>query len=166
MDALLTSFEDVFVTPTRLPLAHSIDLIPGATFPNAPSYRLAPCEAEEVERQLQQLLNIIHIQPIYSPCASPAFIIPKKEYEEWCLVTNYRALNKATVKNRYPLPHIDDLLDHLKGACFFTKMDLTTGYHHVHMNATNTWKTTFKTKFGLYEWMVMPFILLMPLPLS
>jgi hypothetical protein len=85
MDALITSFEDVFVAPTRLPpicsIEHSTDIIARATFPNAPSYRLAPREAEEVERQLQQLLNISHIQPSSSPCASLAFIISKKEYE-------------------------------------------------------------------------------------
>jgi hypothetical protein len=94
MDTLLTSFEDVFVAPTRLPpfcsIEHSIDLIPGATFPNAPSYHLAPHEAEEVEHQLQQLLNTSHIQLISSPCASPSFIIPKKEFEEWHLVMDYQ----------------------------------------------------------------------------
>jgi hypothetical protein len=99
----------------------------------------------------------IHIQPSFSPCASPAFIIPKKESGEWRLVTDYRALNKITVKNRYPLPRIEDLLDQLKGEKYFTKMDLTMGYHQVCMAATDTWKTTFKTIFGLYEWMVMPF---------
>jgi hypothetical protein len=116
---LLASFEDVFDALTELPPVCSIDLISGATLPNAPSYCLAPHEASEVECQLQQLLNTDHIQPSSSPCASPSFIIPKKESEEWHLVTDYRALNKATVKNRYPLPCIDDLLDHLKGACFF-----------------------------------------------
>jgi hypothetical protein len=117
MDTLLTSFEYVFVSPTGLPLVHSIehsiDLIPGATFTNSPSYCLDPQEAEEVECRLQQLLNTDHIKPIFSSC----------------LVMDYWALNKATVKNHYPLPCIDDLLDHFKGACFFTKMDLTTRYH-------------------------------------
>jgi hypothetical protein len=134
--------------------------------PNAPLYRLAPRETEEIERQLQQLLNASHIQPNCSPCTSPAFIIPKKESGEWHLVIDYWYLNKITLKNRYPLPRIKDLLDQLKGAKYFTKMDLTTGYHQVHMDATHTWKTTFKTRFGLYEWMVMPFGLTNALPHS
>jgi hypothetical protein len=68
-----------------------------------------------------------------------------------------RALNKATIKNRYPLPRIEDLLDHLQGAYFFTNTDMASGYNHVCMQHSDIWKTTFKTKFGLYEWLVMPF---------
>ena len=75
------------------------------------------------------------------------------------LVTNYRALNKATVKNRYPLPRIEELLDTLQGEKWFTKLDLTASYHQVRMNSDDVWKTTFKTKFGLYEWKFMPFSL-------
>jgi hypothetical protein len=110
-----------------------------------------------VEFQLQQLLNISLIQISYSPCASPIFIIPKKESEEWYLFMDYWALNKAMIKNHYPLLCIDYLLDHSKGACFFTKIDLIAGYHQVYMNAIDTWKTYFKTKYGIYEWMVIPF---------
>jgi hypothetical protein len=151
----------VFHPPTRVPpsrgISHSIDLIPGASLPNAPLYHLDPKEATEIERQIGQLLESSHIQPSSSPCASPTFIIPKKDTSEWRLVTDYRALNKATIKKRYPLPRIEDLLDHLQGASFFTKMDLTSGYHQVRMQPSDIWKTTFKTKFGLYEWLVMPF---------
>lgn len=68
-------------------------------------------------------------------------------------------MNKETIKNIYPLPRIEDLLDHLQGAYVFTKMDLILGYHQVRMHHSDIWKTTFKTKFGLYEWIVMPFIL-------
>jgi len=73
------------------------------------------------------------------------------------LITDYRALNKATVKNRYPLPQIEELLYTLQGAKWFTKLDLTAGYHQVRMNPDDVWKTAFKTKFRLYEWKVMPF---------
>jgi hypothetical protein len=87
MDTFPTSFEYVFASPTRLPpifsIENSIDLIPRATFPNAPSYRLAPHEAKEVEFHLQQNLNKSLIQLISSPCSSPTFIILKKESKEW-----------------------------------------------------------------------------------
>lgn len=110
MATLLSEFSDVLSPPEGLsskrPIEHSIDLIPGAALLNAPSYCLAPREAEEIERQLQQLLNAGHIQPGCSPCASPVFIIPKKESDEWRLVTDYRAIKNITVKNRYPLSRI------------------------------------------------------------
>jgi hypothetical protein len=129
----------------------------GASLPNAQAYRLAPRESDEIERQITQLLESGHIQPSSSPCASLAFIIPKKDDLEWRLVTDYRALNKIMVKNRYPLPRIEDLMDHLHDVVYFTKMDLTMGYHQVRMHSMDTWKTAFKTKFGLFEWLVMPF---------
>ena len=76
-----------------------------------------------------------------------------------CLVTDYRALNKAMVNNCYPLPWIEELLDTLYGAKLFTKLDLTANYHQVRMNPDDVWKTTFKTKFGHFEWKVIPFSL-------
>jgi hypothetical protein len=112
-----------------------------------------------MERQLTDLINFGHIQPSYSPCASTAFVIPKRDTSEISLVTDYRALNKDTIKNSYPLPRIEELLDTLQGAKWFTKLDLTVGYHQVRMNPDDVWKTTFKTKFGLFEWKVMPFSL-------
>jgi hypothetical protein len=80
-----------------------------------------------------------------------AFVIPKRDTSEMLLVTDYRVLNKATIKNGYPLSWIEELLDTLQGDKWFTKLDLTTGYHQVQMNPDNVWKTTFKTKFGLFE---------------
>jgi hypothetical protein len=97
------------------------------------------------------------MKPSSSPCASVSFFIPKRDTSQMCLVANYRALNKATIKNRYPLPWIEELFDTLQGAKCFTKLDLTTSYHKVQVNLDDVWKTTFKTKFGLFEWKFMPF---------
>jgi hypothetical protein len=90
-----------------------------------------------MEHPIGQLLNLGHIPPSLSPCASPTFVIPNKDDSEWHLVTHYHALNKANVKTRYLLPWIEELLDHLQGDYSFTQMDLTVGYHQVHMNATS-----------------------------
>ena len=85
------------------------------------------------------------------------YIIVKKKDETWRMCIDYKALNKITLKNRYPLTRIDDLLDQLQQANYFSKMDLKFGYHQVRVKEEATWKTTFKTRKSLYEWLVMPF---------
>jgi hypothetical protein len=90
------------------------------------------------------------------PCGSPIIMVPKKN-ESWRMCITDCALNKITVKNRYPLPRIDDLLDQLQQAKFFTKIDLKSGYHQVRIKVEDMWKKTFKTRQGLYEKLVMPF---------
>ncbi len=113
-------------------------------------------ESAEIKKQIQDLLNKGIIRPSSSPCGSPIVLVPKKD-GTWHMCVDFRALNKITVKNHYPLSKIDELLDELKDAKYFTKMDLRSGYHKIRIVEGDIWKTTFKTKQGLFEWLVMPF---------
>ena len=105
---------------------------------------------------MQELLEKGFIRPSRWPCGSPIILVRKKD-GSWIMCIDYRALNKITIKNRYPLHRIDDLSDQLKEAVCFTMMDLHSGYHQVRVAEQDAWKTALKTKQGLYEWMVMPF---------
>lgn len=113
-------------------------------------------ENAEIKKQIKDLLDKGFISPSTLPCGLPIVLIPKKD-GTWRMCVDFRALNKITVKNRYPLPRIDDLLDQLKDARYFTKLDLHSGYHQLRIEESDIWKTTFKTKQGLFEWIVMSF---------
>jgi hypothetical protein len=105
---------------------------------------------------VQDLLDQGVIWPSSSPCGTMIVFVPNKD-GTWWICIDYRALKTITVKNCYPLPHIDDLLDQLKNEVYFTKLDLRRGYHQVKIAEGGVWKTSFKTKQGLFEWLVMPF---------
>eukprot|EP00253_Pinus_taeda_P027308 PITA_27308 len=96
-----------------------------------------------------------HIRLSSSPCGSPIVLVQKKD-GTWTLI-DYRALNKITVRNRYLIPQIDDLLDQLKAEKYFSKIDLKSGYHQVPIEPSDVWKNDFKAKDGLFKWLVMPF---------
>lgn len=115
-------FEEVQGLSSRRPVEHDIQLVGDASLPNLSLYWTSVTENDEIQQQIQKLLDHGVIKPSCSPCGSPVLSVPKKD-GGWRMCINYRALNKITIKNRYPLSRID-LLDQLQGAHFFTKLDL------------------------------------------
>ncbi|MCO5564784.1 hypothetical protein L7F22_018452 [Adiantum nelumboides] len=142
--------------PPERPEDHNIDLIPGSAAPNKPPYRVSAAQQEEIVTQVNELLQKGHIQPSSSPFCSPVLLVQKKD-GSWRMCIDYRALNKITMKNKFPIPRIDDVLDRLQGASFFSKIDLKSGYHQIRVNPADMPKTAFRTTFGLYEFLVMIF---------
>ena len=105
---------------------------------------------------MHDLMDKGHIHPISSRCGS-LFVLVLKKYGTWCMCIDYRAFNKILVKNIYPLPWINELIDSMKGSMFVTKLDLKLRYPQIPIKATDVWKMNFKTKEGLFEWLVMTF---------
>ena len=158
---VLKHYKHVFdALPPGLPPArgdeHSIPLKPDSKPVSKTPYRLSPKELEECKQHLEKLLEMGHIQPSRSPYGSPVLFVRKKD-GSLRMCVDYRALNDQTVKDRYPLPRIDEMLDSLRGATVFSKLDLSQGYHQVRLDPPDVHKTAFSTKFGHYEFLVMPF---------
>ncbi|GJW73046.1 putative reverse transcriptase domain-containing protein [Tanacetum coccineum] len=160
-DVLVQEFPKVFpedlpgIPPTRQ-VEFQIDLVPGATPVARAPYRLAPSEMKELAEQLQELTDKGFIRPSSSPWGAPVLFVKKKD-GSFRMCIDYRELNKLTVKNRYPLPRIDDLFDQLQGSSIYSKIDLRSGYHQLRVREEDIPKTAFRTRYGHYEFQVMSF---------
>ncbi|GKD11766.1 putative reverse transcriptase domain-containing protein [Tanacetum coccineum] len=163
LEDILVVREFLEVFPKDLPglppvrqVEFQIDLIPGpAPVARAP-YRLTPSDMQELSNQLQELADRGFIRPSTSPWGAPVLFVKKKDgYFIMCI--DYRELNKLIVKNRYPLPRIDDLFDQLQGSSVYSKIDLRSGYHQLRVRNEDIPKTAFRTRYGHYEFQVMPF---------
>jgi len=147
---------DINSLPPEREIEFSIDLIPGAEPVSVEPYRMSPLELKELKSQLEELIPKHFIRPSVTPWGALVLLVKKKD-GSMRLCIDYRQLNKVTIKNKYPLPRIDDLLDQLKGATVFSKSDLRSGYHQIRIKSTDVSKTAFRTRYGHYEFLVMPF---------
>jgi hypothetical protein len=153
---VVCEYPDVF--PDELPgmppdrdIEFAIELQPGTAHISKRPYRMPPAELAELKKQLQELLDKGFIRSRTSPWGCPALFVKKKD-ESLRLCVDYHPLNAVTIKNKYPLPHIDVLFDQLVGAKVFSKMDLRSGYHQIKIRASDIPKTAFSTRYGLYEY--------------
>ncbi|MCI10837.1 RNA-directed DNA polymerase (Reverse transcriptase), partial [Trifolium medium] len=157
---VVQQFQDVFSSeipgfPPVREVEFFIDLHPGMGPISESPYRMAPAELTELKSQIEDLLGNGFIRPSVSPWGAPVLLVKKKDGKSR-LCVDYQKLNKATIKNHYPLLQIDDLMDQLKDASVFSKIDLKFGYHRIRVKDEDIQKTAFRTRYGHYEYLVMP----------
>jgi hypothetical protein len=158
---VVNEFPEVF--PQELPgiqpdrdIKFVIELKPSTTHIYKTPYRMATLELAELKEYIKELLEKEFIHPSSSPWGTPVIFVSKKDGTQR-LCVDYRALNEVIIKNKYPLPRIDDLFDQLRGACGFSKIDPRSGYHQLKIRECDIPKTAFISRYGLYEYTVMSF---------
>jgi hypothetical protein len=162
-EAINVVSEFPYVFPEELPgmpperkVEFAIELIPGTAPISKRAYQVSEPELVELKKQIDELSEKGYIRPSTSPWTTPVLFVEKKDgTKRMCI--DYRALNEVTIKNKYPLPRIEDLFDQLRGVSVFSKIDLRLGYHQLRIRPSDILKTTFITKYGLYEFTVMSF---------
>ena len=167
LQPLLKEFKEIFPDslPAGLPpkrvVDHKIELEEGSQPYKKSIYALSPTQLKVLVKELAELKELGFIQPSLSPYGAPVLFVKKKSLpgqpEQWRMCVDYRALNSSTIKNRYPLPLIKELLERILGAQWFSKIDLRSGYHQIRIAPGDVHKTAFRTRYGHYEYLVMPF---------
>jgi hypothetical protein len=156
----ITAVQDSVAEPTSLPphreYDHTMPLVPGAVPINTEPYRYSPLHKDEIERQVKTLLQSGLIVPNTSLFASPVLLVQKKD-DSWCFYVDYKRLNSLTIKSKFPMLLVDEILDELTGSQFFNKLDFNVGFHQVRMTSEDEFKITFKTHHNHYQFKVMPF---------
>ena len=159
---VLSEYRDVFPDklpnelPPRREVDHRIELTQNSPPTSRPIYRMSPAELDELKVQLQELIDAGFIRSSKSPFGAPVLFVKKKD-GSMRMCVDYRDLNRITIKNRYPLPRVEELFDRLRGAKYFSKIDLRSGYHQVRIHPDDISKTAFRTRYGHYEFLVLPF---------
>lgn len=160
IQTILDDFPQVLAPPTGLPpnrpQDHMIPLIEGSSPVNLHPYKCPYLQCVEIEKMVQEMLESGIIKHSQSPFASPVLLVKKKDHT-WRFCVDYRALNAITIKDRFHIPIIEEILVQLHGSVIFSKLDLRSGYHQIRVKAEETYKTAFKTPLGHYEFLVLPF---------